>query len=319
MPQHENRAVVVDTAATSRLTLQTIPMPTPREHEALVRVTTISLNRGETNRALNSAPDGWRPGWDLAGVVESAAANGSGPAPATKVVGFLPEGSWAKFVAVPTESLAPIPAPATPAQAATLPVAGLTALHALRQGGLLLGRKLLITGASGGVGDFALQLARLSGAAVIVAHVRSQRHEAEVRTAGATSVVIGDTPAAATADGPFDLVIDGVGGEVLGTALGMLAPGGVCVAFGGSSSARTAFDVPAFFRAGRTRLYGLSLFAELRAENASIGLSHLLRLVASGGLQPRISVEASWREIGRVARSLIDRGFTGKAVLHLDG
>jgi NADPH2:quinone reductase len=320
MAEHTNEAVVVDTAATSRLALRPVAMPAPREDEALVRVAAISLNRGETNRALNTAPNGWRPGWDLAGVVERAAANGSGPVAGTKVVGLLPEGAWARFVAVPTDFLSPIPDGATPAQAATLPVAGLTALHALRQGGLLLGKKVLITGASGGVGDFALQLARLSGAAVIVAHVRSARHEAEVRAAGATSVVIGATPAAASADGPFDLVVDGVGGDVLAAALGMLAPGGTCAAFGASSSGRMTFDAPAFYRAGRTRLYGLMLFAELRAtESASVGLSRLVRLVASGRLKPRITVEASWREIGRVARALIDRGFTGKAVLQIDG
>jgi NADPH:quinone reductase-like Zn-dependent oxidoreductase len=278
------------------------------------------LNRGEINRALTSAASGWRPGWDLAGVVERAAANGSGPAAGTKVVGFLGEGAWARFAAVPADSVAPLPDGVTPAQAATLPVAGLTALHALRQGGLLLGKKVLVTGATGGVGDFALQLARISGAGVIVAHVRSARHEAEVRAAGATAVVIGDTLAGAKAEGPFGLVVDGVGGEVLGAALGMLAPDGVCAAFGASASGRTTFEVPDFFRAGRARLYGLSLFAELRAvENASTGLWRLLRLVAAGSLKPRISVEASWREVGRVAHALIDRGFTGKAVLHLDG
>ncbi len=319
MPEQNNEAVVVDTAAASRLSVRPVPMPTPREQEALVRVTAISLNRGEINRALNAAPDGWRPGWDLAGVVVRVAANGSGPAAGTKVVGFLAEGAWARFVAVPTDSVASIPEGATPAQAATLPVAGLTALYSLRQGGLLLGKKVLVTGATGGVGDFALQLARLAGAAAIVAHVRNIRHEAEVRAAGATSVAIGDTPASAKAEGPFDLVVDGVGGEVLGAAMGMLGTDGVCVCFGASSTGRTTFDLPAFFRAGRARLYGLSLFAELRGtENASIGLSRLLRLVAAGSLQPRISVEASWREVGRVAHALIDRGFTGKAVLHLD-
>jgi NADPH2:quinone reductase len=320
MPEHSNQAVVVDTASASRLAVRPVPMPTPREHEALVRVTTISLNRGEINRAFNAVPDGWRPGWDLAGVVERAAANGSGPVPGTGVVGFLADGAWANFVAVPTDALAAIPDGATPAQGATLPVAGLTALHALRQGGLLLGKKVLITGASGGVGDFALQLARLAGAGAVVAHIRSARQEAEVRASGATSVVIGDTPAGATAQGPFDLIVESVGGDVLGAALGMLARDGVCAVFGASGSGRVTFDLTAFFRTGRARLYGLSLFAELAAvENASIGLSRLLRLVAAGSLQPRISVEASWREVGRVARDLIDRRFTGKAVLHLDG
>ena len=320
MAEHSNEAVVVDTAAALRLALRPVPMPVPREHEALVRVTTISLNRGEINRALNAA-DGSRPGWDLAGVVERAAANGSGPVAGAKVVGFLAEGAWARNVAVPTDALAAIPDGATAVQAATLPVAGLTALHALRQGGLLLGKKVLVTGASGGVGDFALQLARLAGAGAVVAHIRGARQEAEARASGATSVAIGETPAGATAEGPFDLIVENVGGEVLGAALGMLgARWRLRGVFGASGSRRVTFDLPAFFRVGRTRLYGLSLFAELASvENAATGLSRLLRLVANGSLQPRISVEASWREVGRVARDLIDRRFTGKAVLHLDG
>ena len=91
----------------------------------------------------------------------------------------------------------------TDAQASTLPVAGLTALHALRQGGLLAGKRILITGASGGAGDFALQLARLSGAGSLVAHIRSDAHEANVRAAGATDVALGSTLDSARQFGPM--------------------------------------------------------------------------------------------------------------------
>src|SRR4030095_12295790 len=89
-----------------------------------------------------------------------------GPRAGARVVGFLPEGAWAERVAVPTHALAELPEKVTVSQAATLPVAGLTALHALARGGLLLGRRVLVTGATGGVGDFAVQLARLARAPV---------------------------------------------------------------------------------------------------------------------------------------------------------
>jgi len=161
----DNRAVVVDPEAPGRLVIRPVPDPVQDRGEAIVRVRAISLNRGEVRRST-MAPAGWRPGWDLAGHVERAAADGSGPKVGTRVVGFLPEGAWAERVAVPTHSLAELPEKVTFSQAATFPVAGLTALHALAKNGQILGKRVLVTGATGGVGDFAVQLARLAGAHV---------------------------------------------------------------------------------------------------------------------------------------------------------
>ena len=122
-----NHAVVVDHAVPGTLAIREVAPPTPLPSEALVRVATISLNRGETRRAMEAA-DGWCPGWDLAGVVVQAAADGSGPRTGARVVGFLRSGAWAESVVVPTNALAELPDAVTFAQAATLPVAGLTAL-----------------------------------------------------------------------------------------------------------------------------------------------------------------------------------------------
>ncbi|MBM3222315.1 MAG: zinc-binding dehydrogenase [Candidatus Tectomicrobia bacterium] len=310
-----SHAVVVDHATPGSLAIRQVAASTPLPSEAVVRVAAISLNRGETRRSMQAA-DGWRPGWDLAGVVEHAAADGSGPQPGTRVVGLLPSGAWAESIAVPTHALAVLPNTVTFAQAATLPVAGLTALYALAKRGLVLQRRVLITGATGGVGDFALQLARLAGAHV-VANVRRAEQSAVVRQSGAHDVVVGESVAAFAQYGPYDLVVDSVGGQTLASALAVLAKDGACVSLGISGAGETTFDVRQFFMTGRTALYGFILFAELESEPAAVGLSHLASLVAAGTLQPHISLEAPWSQVADVARQLLDRTFPGKAVLHV--
>jgi NADPH:quinone reductase-like Zn-dependent oxidoreductase len=308
-----NRAVVVDPEAPGRLVIRPVPEPVPDRNEAVVRVRALSLNRGEVRRS-GMAAAGWRPGWDLAGDVERAASDGSGPRVGARVVGLLPEGAWAERVAVPTHALAELPAKVTFSQAATFPVAGLTALHALAKGGLLLGRRVLITGATGGVGDFAVQLARLAGAHVTATARRADQTPA-LRELGAQEVLVGEQVPASP---KYDLVIDSVGGRTLGTALAALSRAGVCVVLGVSAGSEVTFDAREFFVAGRTTLYGLYLFTELGSEPASVGLRRLADLVASGQLAPHISLERPWTEIGRIAQDLMDRRFPGKAVLTLD-
>jgi NADPH2:quinone reductase len=307
-----NRAVVVDPDAPDRLVIRQVAEPVPDRSEAVVRVRAISLNRGEVRRA-GTAAAGWRPGWDLAGEVELAAADGSGPRAGTRVVGLVTEGAWAERVAVPTHALATLPDKVSYSQAATFPVAGLTALYALAKGGLLLGRRVLVTGATGGVGDFAVQLARLAGAQV-TASARRADQRATLRQLGAHEVVVGDEIPASP---KYDLVLDSVGGPTLGTALAALETGGVCVTLGVSAGAEVTFDARQFFISGRTTLYGFYLFKELGSAPASIGLARLADLVATGQLAPHINVERPWHEIGQVAQELMARRFPAKAVLTL--
>lgn len=309
------RAVLVDPDAPARLALGEKEEPTPAPDEALVRVAAISLNRGEVKRAQN-AEAGFNPGWDLAGTVEKAAADGTGPPEGARVVGLMNPGAWAERVAVPTRSLAALPGAVSLEDASTLPVAGLTALYTLERGGNLLGRSVLVTGASGGAGQFALQLARDAGARV-VALVRRAEHEALVHDAGAHEVAVGEGGSAAKAFGPFDLILDSVGGAVLGDALGMLATGGSCVSFGVSASPEVTFDARAFYLTGGASLYGFILFHEVLARPASDGLARLASLVADGRLKTNVSVRRPWTQVGEVAQRLLDRGYTGKAVLRV--
>jgi NADPH:quinone reductase-like Zn-dependent oxidoreductase len=313
MSTSANLAVVVDPDAPGRLVIRSVPGPAPDRGEAIVRVSALSLNRGEVRRS-GMATAGWRPGWDLAGVVERAAADGGGPSVGARVVGFLPEGAWAQRVAVPKNALAELPDKVTFSQAATFPVAGLTALLALGKGGPLLGKRVLVTGATGGVGDFAVQLARLAGAHV-TASVRRADQTASVRQLGAHEVVVGDE---IPREPKYDLIVESVGGKTLGTALAALQRSGVCVTLGVSASAEVTFDAREFFVTGRTTLYGFYLFTEFGSEPASVGLRRLADLVAAGQLSPHISLERPWKEIGQVAQDLMARRYQGKAVLVLD-
>lgn len=309
------RAIVVDPEAPGRLAIKEVEAPQAGPSEALVQVETISLNRGEAMGAMQ-AEAGWRPGWDLAGTVIKQAANGTGPKVGSRVVGMVDAGSWAEQVAVPTNRLAELPASVTFAQAATLPTAGLTALHALEKGGLLLNKRVLITGSTGGVGLFTHQLARRSSA-YVAGTVRHARHEALVREAGADEVIVGDDLSEAGAYGPYHLIIDSVGGKTLESALPLLATGGTCVTLGWSASPSVTIDVRDLIRTGRTTLYGLGMYAELDSRPRSEDLAWLVQMVAKKQLQTPIEVEASWQDIGEVAQRLRQRQFTGKAVLHL--
>jgi NADPH:quinone reductase-like Zn-dependent oxidoreductase len=316
MPQ-TIRAIVVDPAAPGRLAIKPVELRDPDRDEVVVKVSAISLNRGETRRAIQVAEPGWRPGWDFAGVVEREAADGSGPKAGTRVVGLLPNGAWAERVNCRSHAVAALPDAVSDAQASTLPVAGLTALHALRQGGLLLGRKVLVDGATGGVGHFACQLAQAAGA-LVWGHVRRDEQRAQVAEWTGGRVAVGSDLSAAKRQAPYWLILDSVGGSALSAAMGMLAPNGVCVTLGVSEGPTVTFQSRDFFGTGGVRLYGLTLFHELMSvERAGIGLALLAGEIAAGRLKPQIAVEAGWSEIGTIAKRLIDRDFTGKAVLHI--
>jgi NADPH:quinone reductase len=311
------RAVVVDRSSPEGLAVKPDELLPAGPADVTVRVTAISLNRGEVRRAITQGEPGARPGWDFAGTVEEAAADGSGPPIGTRVVGILPAGAWAERVRAASDAVAPLPDSVSDAQAATLPVAGLTALHALRQGGLLLGRKVLIDGASGGVGHLACQLAAASGAEVY-GQVRREEFRSIIAEYCGDRVVLGADLHAAAPSGPFHLILDSVGGSALSAALSMLAPGGTCVHFGVSEGGTSTFESRNLFMTGGAKLYGLTLFYELRrVEPASVGLALLAGLIARGTLRPHIAVEAPWTEIGSIARRLLDRAFAGKAVLHV--
>jgi len=175
-------------------------------------------------------------GSDAAGVVVRAAAEGGGPAVGTRVVA-LTSGAFAERVAVDVSALAEVPQSVDLAEAAALPVAGIAALQALRAGGLAQGKRVLVTGASGGVGRFAVQLAAHAGAYVI-ASVGSLARGQDLAKAGADEVVVG----LEGVHQPVDLVLDNVGGPQMVAAWELLAPGGSLQSIGWTSGEPAVFQ-----------------------------------------------------------------------------
>jgi NADPH:quinone reductase-like Zn-dependent oxidoreductase len=286
--------------------LATAPEPEPAPDEALVAVAAYSINRGETF-LLESPRPGWRPGKDVAGVVIAAAADGSGPSPGTRVVGHVAGRGWAERVPVPTSALAALPDSISTTAAAALPLAGLTALRLLRSIGSLLGRSLLVTGASGGVGHYLAEIAVGSGATV-TAVTATDRRGARLRALGAHTVT---DPAAAT--GPFDVGLESVGGASFTALRRLVRPDGRIIWFGEAS--RTPVTIDFFDWVDGTAAAPIEQFDYTCGGADGPDLATLVALVAAGRLHPEIDGVRPWQQTAAVIADLRGRRVRGNAVL----
>ena len=308
------RALVAAPGAPGGIEPREVDEPAAATGLVVLEVRACSLNRGECT-LLRTAEDGWRPGWDVAGVVAQPALDGSSPPAGTRVVAWMNGGGWAERAAVRVDHLAPIPDAVSFETASTLPVAGLTALGTLSLGGALEGSSVAITGAAGGVGRFAVQLADDAGARV-TAVVGSRAREQGLRELGADDVVVGLGPEGAA----FDLILESAGGSSLAAALTRVSPDGTVVSFGNSSNQPTTFDTHAFYRRGRPTLRGYFVTHELlEGRVGTAELARLVELVASGRLRVEVDLVVPWTDAATAVAALLERRVRGKAVLTVGG
>jgi NADPH:quinone reductase-like Zn-dependent oxidoreductase len=241
------------------LRLVEVERPAVGREEVGVRVRAASTNAGDyalltglpyINRLVARglrAPRQRIPGYDLAGVVETVGEDVQGLRPGDAVVGSC-AGAFAEFVSGPAERFVPKPAGVPFAQAAATPASGLVALQGLRDGGrLATGQRVLVQGASGGVGTFAVQVAKVLGAHVT--GVCSTRNLALVREIGADAVI--DYTREDFADGSqhYDLLFDVAAKRSLGDCRKALTPRGTYILVGNAGGGRWLGGLRAYAKA----------------------------------------------------------------------
>jgi NADPH:quinone reductase-like Zn-dependent oxidoreductase/ketosteroid isomerase-like protein len=291
---------------TGKVALTEVDEVRPGEREMVIEVAAFSINRGETFQ-LERPRDGWRPGKDIAGQVVEAVPGG--PPAGGRVVAHLPHSGWAERVIAPATQVAVLPDWISFEQAAALPLAGLTALRLLRTAGSVIGRRILLTGASGGVGHYFTELAAGAGA-VVTAVVSSPERGARLLELGAAELVYD----VADARGPFDLVLESVGGKSLPAALSKLAPGGDLIWFGEASRQPVTLDFFDFFTAAEAARIRHFHYVQGRDDE---DLATLVRLVSTGRLHPELGRIEDWSRTDAVLDDLRNRRIRGNAVLTL--
>ncbi len=301
------RALLATGSPEEPLRVGEVSVPEPGRGEVLIEVAAASINRGETF-LLEAPPARWRPGKDVAGTLVALGPGVDRLRVGQRVVAHPEQGGWAEKVAVPAGRVAPLPDSIADDLAASLPLAGLTALRLTRVTGPLATRRLLLTGASGGVGHFFTELAAAQGALVTAVSASAERG-ARLLDLGATEIV----PSVAAAEGPFDIAVESIGGDSLPIAFAKLRVDGLLVWLGQAS--RTPPTLDFFDWRGATSGAIRRFHYEEGQTPMDDDLATLVRLTAAGRLHPEIGLRRSWTEANRLVSEVVRRQVRGNAVL----
>ena len=317
------KAIVRETyGAPDVLRLEEVPRPTPGDGDVLVRVHAASANAGDWH-LLRGTPLPFRLvaglrtprfkiiGTDVAGHVEAVGRNVTGFRPGDEVFGELSRcgfGAYAEFAAAPEKALAPKPANLSFEEAATIPTAGCTALQGLRKGRIQRAQRVLINGASGGVGTFAVQIAKTFGAEVTA--VCSTRHVDVVRSIGADHVLDYTKVDFATAGQRYDVILAANGDRSIWDYKRALSADGTYVMSGGSN--RQLTDALLF---GPLLSIGHQKLGNLLAKPNQADLLVLKELCETGKVRPVIDRRFPLSEVPDAIRYVENGHARGKVVI----
>jgi NADPH:quinone reductase-like Zn-dependent oxidoreductase len=293
------------------LRYEEVERPEPAAGEVLVEVAATSFNPADAGiragylREIFPVELPHTPGIDVAGTIAALGAEVTGFAVGDRVIAFLPmllQGASAEYVAAPAELFAPAPATIPLAEAAALPVAAQTAWQALfEHAQLTSGQRVLVNGAGGGVGGFAVQLAKQAGAHVIA--TASARSAEAVCAAGAEQIIdyAATTPAEAVTE-PVDVVLNlvSVDAAAIEALTGLIRDGGVIV----TTATPAAGDPDRGVR-------GTGM--QLRADAAQ--LANLAKMIDAGELTVDVSASYPLSEIARVHELAAAGRIRGKVLL----
>ncbi|MET8787930.1 zinc-binding dehydrogenase [Streptomyces sp. NPDC004589] len=291
------------------LFLEEVPVPEPGNGELLIRTEAIGVTLPVV-RAMREAAQPVPLGGELAGEVVRVGDGVSGYTPGDRVTGICFGHGYAEYALLHTAMASPVPTDATAKDAVALVRSGVVALGALEAARPEDGESVLVTAAASGVGHLALQLARLRGAARVVAAVGDPSKAGFVRTLGADAVVTYEQQGWGA---PVDIVLDAVGGTLLTPAVKALAPGGRLVAFSSGGGSVNAHDL---LVGGKSAIgFQVAIVARTQPQRYAGWIRELWRLFGEGALRPVVHAEFALADAARAHATIEARGNQGKVVL----
>ena len=318
------------------LELVELPTPDPGPGQILIRVTAVSVNFADVMRRRNDAYPfptelPFVPGSEVAGTVAALGDGVDGPPPGTRVfaaVGSDGSTGYAQFAIADASGVIPIPDGLDDADASGIVVAGTTAMLVLRDiARLQPGESVLIGGAGGAVGRFAIQLARTFGAGTVVGTASTEQKRKEAIAAGADHAVDSTADdwaadAASTTGSGFDVVLEMSGGQAFADSLSLLAPFGRLVVYGAASGEPAIFGAEAQRRFlyvpspnQSIHVFNLGLWFGMRPDRAVEALGELIALIAAGEVAVPTGPSFPLADAAEAHRLLESRRSAGKITL----
>jgi len=307
------------------LTVEEVELPVPGPGQVRLRAEAIGANYVDTKIRANAGSIFVRPlpGSPTGDVVGTIDAVGPGVDPAwlgDRVTALVDPDAFADFALADAAWLAPVPEGLESGAASLLTVAGPVALRLLRAGQLAKGETVLIHSGAGNIGALAIQLAKLLGAATVIATASTKEKLQHARSLGAdlgVDYTTNDWPeqVRAAAPGGVDLALDAVGGTVLTSTIDLLAPLGRAVAYGAASGELISVPIRSLF--GLKNVAGFSMLAwrAARPEQARAEMNEVAQYLRDGRLRADIRASLPLTEAAEAHRLLEDRSTIGRVLL----